>query len=258
MIDLVPATTIGVFGPVASGKTHLFKIWLQKENRVVAFDSTGELMSEPSFQAVWGNPEELIEIVKASPYYFKVAYVPGKPLLTHFNVVLKTLWLLDSQKLLAVDEFHMVCPNNMIDDDMETLLRFSRHAKLGIIGMSQRIADVHKLFTSACRLVILFYTQEARDLIAIRDRWGSKVEKAVMNLRPLIYDDDTKVTHQIPQCVVCRKGAGFQVYDFATNTFLKSGAEPSTSVPVEETEPSPEDTPTVSSSEPDESGADEV
>lgn len=226
MIELVPCTTIGVFGPVASGKTFLFKKWLERENRVVAFDSTGELLSEPGFQQVWASPKQLFNMLKASPYYFRIAYVPGKPIVGDFNWCLKILWQLDSPKLLAVDEFHMVCPNNAIDEDMETLLRFSRHAKLGIIGMSQRIADVHKLFTSACRLTILFYTQEARDLDAIRDRWGSRVEAAVKNLRPLIYDDATQTTRQIPQCVVCRKGSGFQVYDFQTDSFLGSSTPP--------------------------------
>lgn len=258
MIDLVPCTTIGVFGPVASGKTFLFKKWLQRENRVVAFDSTGELLTEPGFKTVWASPKELMQLIEVSPYYFKIAYVPGRNIVEDFNWCLRVLWQFDSAKLLAVDEFHMVCPNNAIDDNMETLLRFSRHAKLGIIGMSQRIADVHKLFTSACRLTILFYTQEARDLIAIRDRWGSKVEEAVSNLRPLIYDDATQTTKQIPQCVVCRKGAGFQVYDFQTDTFLKSGEATSTAPPVEEPEPSPEALPPVLPPEPSQTGEDDT
>lgn len=224
MIDLVPCTTVGVFGPVASGKTFLFRKWLQKENRVVAFDATGELLTEPGLVSVWASPRELYARINASPYYFQIAYVPGRDLQEDFNWCLRILWQFDSPKLLAVDEFHLVCPNNAIDDDMETLLRFSRHAKLGIVGMSQRIADVHKLFTSACRLTILFYTQEARDLDAIRDRWGSEVQAAVMRLRPLIYDDATKITQQVPQCVVCRKGAGFQIYDFATDTFISPGS----------------------------------
>lgn len=238
MIELIPCTTVGVFGPVASGKTFLFKQWLRGQNRVVVFDATGEFITEPGFQQVWSSPRQLDGIIEASPYYFKVAYIPGGDVLEDFTWVRKILWSYDADKLLAVDEFHLVCPVNAIDKGMETLLRFSRHAKLGIVGLSQRIADVHKLFTSSCRLVILFYTQEARDLIAIRDRWGADAEEAVRNLRPLIYDDNTKVTHQIPQCVVCRKGAGFQIYDFQTNSFIGKndmGSRPNL-------EPEPEET----------------
>ena len=252
MIELVPCTTVGVFGPVASGKTFLFKKWLEKENRVVAFDATGELLAEPGFVEIWASPKKLLAAIEESPYYFKVAYVPGTPLIDDFNWVLKILWSFDAQKLLAVDEFHLVCPNNAIDKDMETLLRFSRHAKLGIIGMSQRIADVHKLFTSACRLTILFLTTEARDLDAIRDRWGDEVKDAVCRLRPLIYDDAMKETRQIPQCVVCRKGAGFQIYDFQTDSFIGKNDmgssprqqpiddEPEPDSPDEQEQPEPE------------------
>lgn len=236
MIELVQCTTTGVFGPVASGKTYLFQKWLETQNRFVGFDATGELLEIPGIAPIWHSPKQLMQAIEASPYYFRLAYVPGRNIVEDFNWCLRVLWQFDAPKLMAVDEFHLVCPNQAgLDEDMETMLRFSRHAKLGIIGMSQRIADVHKLFTSACRLTILFWTQEARDLDAIRDRWGTKVSLAVQNLRPLIYDDVSQTTKQIPQCVVCRKGAGFKIFDFAKDNYV------SVSGPVDEPEQDDDD-----------------
>lgn len=221
MIELVPCTTVGVFGPVASGKTHLFKQWLTTQERVVAFDSTGEILTEPGFSQIWASPKQLLDTIEQSPYYFRVAYVPGPDIETDFTWCLKVLWQFDAPKLLAVDEFHLVCPNNAINENVEMMLRFSRHAQIGLIGMSQRIADVHKLFTSACRMTVLFWTQEARDLDAIADRWGKVTAEKVVALRPLIYDDSTQTVSQIPQCLVIRKGLqGQRIYDFSEGGFL--------------------------------------
>jgi hypothetical protein len=220
MIDLVPCTTVGVFGPVCSGKSWLLARWLETQNRFVAFDATGELQDAGGYDEVWASPKQLLAKVEASPHYYQIVYVPGKDVEEDFNWCLRILWQFDSAKLLAVDEFHLVCPVEAINGDVEMMLRFSRHARMGLVGMSQRIPDVSKLFTSACRMVILFWTTEARDFVAIRDRWGSNVEDMVRNLRPLIYDDDTKITHQIPQCVVLVKGKRPAIYDFSTNSFV--------------------------------------
>jgi hypothetical protein len=102
-------------------------------------------------------------------------------------------------------------------------MRYARHNHLAIIGASQRIADVHKLFTSGARKVVIFYTQEARDLIAVRDRWGSECEEMVANLRPLLYNDQSKITRQIPQAVVIEKGSQPKIYDFADRAYVSSG-----------------------------------
>jgi hypothetical protein len=220
MIDLVPCTTVGVFGPVCSGKSYLLSRWLENESRFVAFDATGELLEKGGYTEVWASPKKLLQIIEASPHYYRIVYVPGKDLEEDFSWCLRVIWQFSSPKLLAVDEFHLVCPVDSINDDVEMLLRFSRHAKIGLVGMSQRIADVSKLFTSACRMVVLFWTTEARDLLAIRDRWGSEVSEQVANLRPLIFDDATKTTKQVPQCMVLVKGSRPRIYDFQQQKFL--------------------------------------
>jgi DNA helicase HerA-like ATPase len=117
------------------------------------------------------------------------------------------LWWCPSDKWLVIDEFHFVCPVNDITGSMSDTLRLARKRQLGLVGVSQRIADVHKLFTSCCRMVVLFWTTEARDLIAIKDRFGDDVAERVRNLRPLLYNDITKEVTQTPQCIVIRKGS---------------------------------------------------
>lgn len=225
MIELPECQIVGVFGPVASGKTHLVKKWVDSLNRVVVVDGTGEFV-EANMTQVWASPAQLHRTLKASPWVFRVCYQPGPDLEEDFGWVLRCLWVHQTDKYLVVDEFHSICPNNAAIPDVQMMLRYARHAKLGFIGVSQRIADVHKLFTSSCRMIVLFWTQEARDIDAIGDRWGSDVANKVANLRPLIYDDVNEVTRQVPQCMVIMKGSlhGPQIYDFQTETFIGATA----------------------------------
>jgi hypothetical protein len=198
----------------------LIKEWLRNENRVTTFDVTGEFVADESFTRVFASPRQYATILKESPYYFRIAYEPGSDLEEDFYWVLAALWVTPSDKLLVVDEFHELCPVNAANSDVKKMLRYARHDKLGFLGVSQRIADVHKLFTSSCRMVVLFRTRDARDYDAVKDRWGKKCANMVANLRPLIYDDVAKVTHQIPQAVVIELGKDPVVFDFASDSFV--------------------------------------
>lgn len=209
-----------VFGPVASGKTHLIKLWMQTENRVVCFDQTGELIDDPSYKHVYANPRQLAMMLKENPYYFRIAYEPGQDLETDFSWILKALWVTPTEKLLVCDECHELVANGQTNDQVKMMLRFARHDKLGFLGVSQRIADVHKLLTTFSRMVVLFSTREARDLDAIRDRWGNEVKDMVTNLRPLLHDDATNTTRQVPQCVVLELGQPPRVFDFKTDNYV--------------------------------------
>jgi hypothetical protein len=241
MIELGQCEITAVIGPMASGKTYLIENdWLPTQNRVVRFDATGESMEAPGWEHVWKSPKQLWERLQENPYYFKIAYHPGTNIQEDFYWCVKCLWRLDVYKMIVCDEFHEVCNVSDTPKFVQTMMRYARHNHLSVIGASQRIADVHKLFTSGARQVVIFYTQEARDLMAVRDRWGSEAEEMVANLRPLLYNDQSKEVRQVPQCLVIRKGSPPQVYDFATKSFVNSadsseqeGSENDTEAPAE-------------------------
>lgn len=223
MIELGQCEITAVFGPMASGKTYLIeKEWLPAQNRVVRFDATGESLEDPEFEHVWKNPKALYERLEKNPYHFKISYHPGTNIQEDFYWVVRCLWRLDVYKLLVCDEFHEVCNVSETPKFVQTMMRYARHNHLSVIGASQRIADVHKLFTSGARKVVIFFSQEARDLMAVRDRWGSEAENMVANLRPLLYDDRTKVVRQIPQALVIEKGSPPKVYDFKTGSYVNA------------------------------------
>lgn len=218
MIELGPCEIAGVFGPVASGKTYLIGQWLKTQPRYVRFDVTGETIDTKNLEHVWHAPGMLYRRLNDPKlmYFFNVSYHPGTELEVDFYQVLRVVWRLPVHKLIVCDEFHEVCSVYDTPKYVRTMLRYARHDHLAIIGASQRIADVSKLFTASCRMVVLFWTQEARDLQAISDRWGTKTAEMVRSLRPLIFDDVRKICTQVPQCVVCTKMAAPYVYDFTT------------------------------------------
>lgn len=223
-----------VCGPVSSGKTFLLKKWIATDNRHVAFDSTGEY-SDGTREEIWYNPRALYERIKRTPYFYQLVYVPGRDRQSDFEHVTNILWWeTRASRLLVCDEVADICPVDYLDANIEMILRFTRKAKMGFLAASQRIADVHKLFTGGCRMVVLYQTNEARDLEAIQARW--RCANMVESLRPLIYDDDTEVTQQIPQCVVIEKGKKPYIYDFATDAVLgaTSGRDERTVPPVAE------------------------
>lgn len=237
MIELGQCEITAVFGPMASGKTYLIENeWLPSQNRYVRFDATGESIDTPGVEHIWQNPKALYDRLKKNPYYFRIAYHPGTDIKEDFFHCLRILWRFDCYKLLVCDEFHEVCNVSETPKFVQTAMRYARHNHLAIIGASQRIADVHKLFTSGARQTIVFWTQEARDLLAVRDRWGSEAERMVVNLRPLLYDDRTKNVRQIPQCLVITKGSKPKVYDFQTQQYLQSNNGTESETPLRDDE----------------------
>jgi len=224
---------VGVFGPMASGKTYLIERWLESRNRYVRFDVTGETLDNPRVEHFWQNPEgsgvqQMYDRITTKPYYFRIAFHPGKYIRHDFNLALAALWRRkEIFKDLVVDEFHEVCSVNSTPEEVETMLRYARHAHMGMIGASQRIADVSKLFTAGARQVVLFRSDDARDKDAVASRWGGECEDAYGNLRPLLFDDEKKITKQVPQCIVIRRGErpAWRIYDFQTDSYASASGQ---------------------------------
>lgn len=225
MIELGPCEITGIFGPMRSGKTHQINTWLNSNhslcNRVVRFDVTGETLDMGGWEHIWASPKELYQRIQSNPYCFRIAYHPGDNLEEDFKYVVRVLTRFDVFKLLVCDEWHEICPVNQTPVYVRKVLRYARHDRLAIIGASQRFADVHKLFVAGCAIVIVFYSDEYRDYVALQNKWGTEVAEAMRGLRPLIYNDVTKETLQIPQALVSIDRARPRIYDYETGQFIE-------------------------------------
>lgn len=214
-----------ISGPVASGKSWLIQRFVDRMERALIQDVTAEYAGD-GYTHIWSNPKELAQYLEAHPHAFRVAYHPNSAYIEdEFHWQYAAIWQLKQPRWFVIEECHEVCQSNSIHPDMENVLRYARHNLLGVIGSSQRIADVHKLLTSSARMVILFHTTEFRDLQAIKERFGSDVQDAVMALRPCVFNDATKEVEQHPECVVILKGSGFRV--MALGSKIKAQTEES-------------------------------
>lgn len=223
MIELTECNNVCVFAPVSSGKTYLLRQWFANNNRYVRFDYTGETRKEgdPTVEHI-ASPRVLLDRLEDNPYYFRIAYHPGKNVMEHYRWCQRAVWVLDTPRWLVVDEYHRVCPQGpKLDEDVEAALRLARHNMLGLVGMSQRPQDVAKLFVDSCRLCVVFHSQESNFINACAGHWGGDVADAITELRPLVFDEVRKVCKQKQQCVVItRDGQAPRVYDFETDTFI--------------------------------------
>jgi DNA helicase HerA-like ATPase len=205
--ELRDAELATVIGPVASGKTFLLKRWLEGLERVTVFDPTGEYDDVPNAEHFWATPRAFVEYLEKNPNKFRAIYHPGENLEEGFEWVASAMWQLSEPRFLFIEEIHeLISPWNR-HPKMKLIMKYARKRLLGVVGSTQRLADLHKDFTSASRLSVIFHTTEPNDLNAVRERWGDEGEDAVRNLRPLIYDDVSQATKQTPEALVIVRGS---------------------------------------------------
>lgn len=205
--QLIDGETVSVIGPVASGKTWLMKQWLtQIQKRFVVFDPTAEYDDQPG-EHFWATPKAYAQYMKDHPNDFTAFYHP-QDTEVGFTTVVSGIWQMDGgmPKWLLIEEIHELISPWSKHEKMRILMKYARKRMIGMIGSSQRIADLHKDYTSAARTNVIFHTTESRDLQAIAERWGDEARSQVEMLKPLRYDDATQTTSQIPEALIIQRG----------------------------------------------------
>lgn len=214
--DLIPGQVVFVGGPVASGKTYLLQRWFERMTHALLFDSAGDHIENPGAEHIWGSPRQLAERLgqDETSSGYRIVYHPSADIQEGFHWTFAAMWQRPEPRWFILEEVHELMSPWVQHPDMKTLNKYARKAgSLGVIGSTQRLADVHKDFTSAARMSVLFHSEEANDIRAIGDRWGQDVEDAVRGLRPLQYSDADSIVSETPQAVVHRRGQGFEVIE---------------------------------------------
>lgn len=206
--DLIDGELTFLCGPVASGKTYLAQKWFETLPRAVVFDTSAEYDELPG-EHFWQSPKKFAERMERAAEDGKdyhLIYHPGNDPEMAFEWCVRSMWQPLEPRVLIVEEIHEFMNPSYEHPHMRIVSKYARKRNLGFIGISQRIADTHRNFTSACRKTILFYTQEARDLDAIGERWGEIAAHQVSELRPLVHRDGTGATEQTPQALLIERG----------------------------------------------------
>lgn len=220
---LEPCTNVCLIGPVASGKSWLLEEWFAMMERGLFCDATAQCLN-PAYTHVWRNPAELCEVLERNPYYYRIAYHANHNE-NGFYWCASAIWTMEKPRWLIVDEVHLVCGVHGVDETMNMCIRLARHNFLGLIGASQRMADVSRLFTDNCRMIVHFHTSEPRSLDAVAERLGNDVAKVVEGLRPCIYNDASRECLQHPECLVWIRGKGYRVFSLGDKVQTQSTEE---------------------------------
>lgn len=202
-----------IVSPVSSGKSWLMQKWINSVERSVTIDVTAETMDD-SFTHIWHSPKQLGERLLENPYYYRLAYHPSsRKFFDDFKWCVDLIWQCQFPRWLFVDEIHEVCSTGNITEEMDRVIRYARHIKLGFCGATQKFSDVPTLLRDNTRMFVIFHNTDEIELKSIRGKFGKIGEETVRNLRPLIYEEDTGIVHQEPQCLVWTRSRGLEVYD---------------------------------------------
>lgn len=218
--------TILLLGPVSSGKTWLSKQWLATapivSERSITLDTAAQFMNGEYFHS-WGNPKLIAQKLEENPYYYRCIYHPaGDALDEEFYWISCSIWAMDNPRFFIIEECHEFAGIHKTHPMMKQMIRYSRHRdRLGLICTSQRAAEVSTSLTDACRMAIIFNTDQRVNQQAICDRFAPITIADIEGLRPCIYNDVTKVCEQHPECIVWLRGQGFKVY--ALGDKIKTG-----------------------------------
>lgn len=172
------AKIIGIWGRRGSGKSTRAKMLIKGNNRLVVYDPILEYGKE-GCQVVNSIKNMLIAIKKGWQNGFKIAYQPGQDD-DHVDNLAKICEYLtkvqqpyfeerDNRKItFVIEEMSLSVPNRNDPrlNKMLNLCNIGRHYGLEVIGISQRLAEVHTTFRSNTHENYFFALSSAVDINA--------------------------------------------------------------------------------------------
>jgi DNA helicase HerA-like ATPase len=154
-----------VVGMRGTGKTvlakHLTKQYIEKGIKVMIYDPNNE----------YGDLEE-----KHASFIVE-RYVPKETLsMEEFNNFVIKAW--DRYIVVLLEEVDLYAPTHQISKPFQRLISLGRHRHIGIIAVTRRIAEVHKLLCSQARNWFIFRTILPNDIDYMRKFVGDVVKNA--------------------------------------------------------------------------------
>ncbi|HEV7283956.1 MAG TPA: hypothetical protein VGN75_03790 [Kaistia sp.] len=189
---------IGIWGRTKSGKTTRAALLLRGHARVVAYDPFEQFSRLATARAT-----TLTGVLHAVDAQWRarrwcVQYVPPKGVDPQeaMHRLCELLFQVqegyyrrehDNQVMFAVDEMADPCPNVIPKKGMDgfrRMCRFGRHYGIGVIGTSQRMADVTTAFRGNTSQDYFFPLRGERDYVAAEGLLGRQHRDALRALQP--------------------------------------------------------------------------
>lgn len=190
------AKKIGVWGGTGSGKSTRAKELIKKQKRVIVLDPIGDWVHERGFKA-YKTLRGLYRAIKSgwNTGFKAVLVVPrGKDPHAVLEELSEGLFLIQQpyynnqstkEITLVVEEMSLCYPEKTLakgERSFLELVNLGRHYGVGIIGISQRIAEVKKNFVGNCSEHYFLRLGSAADRNAVTGIIGTEHKKHLIAL----------------------------------------------------------------------------
>ena len=173
-----------IFGKRGSGKSYLTIQLIEKEYRIVVFDT----MSEYERGVVFGTEEynQCLEFWrKVYCHNFRMIYRPIKPA-EEIEQIGELVYALGNC-CFVVEEIDCYCSPYQISDNFAAIIQRGRHKNIKLIGITQRPFGIHRLLTSQAKEIYVFNTNEPRDREYLRILLGQEIDSKLDALKQYEY-----------------------------------------------------------------------
>lgn len=186
---------VGVFGRSGSGKSTYARALVAGASRVLVFDP----MDEYGHGAGWRRVRTVAAVkdaMRASWGAFRIAYIPPAGAeLAALDRLSRLVRLAQEpargvELLFVVEELNLSFPVSGGDArcaGFAELCSRGRHWRVGLVGVSQRIAEVSTRFRGNVSELVIFAQRGARDLRAAADELGTVDLGELRKLEPHHY-----------------------------------------------------------------------
>jgi len=162
-----------VIGKRGSGKSYLTRKLIERERRLLVFDTMSEYLEGVVFDA------EEIERFRAfwkQTYrrQFRLIYRPLVPE-REIEEIAELVFLLGNMTFV-VEEVDCYCTPYQISDAFAHIIQRGRHKNITLIGITQRPYGIHRLLTSQAKELYIFSTSEPRDRDYLKSLLGQEIE----------------------------------------------------------------------------------
>jgi len=173
-----------IFGKRGSGKSYLARKLVEKEPRLMIFDTMGEYDNGVIF--VTEKSEQFLEFWrKVYRGRFRIIYRPIKPD-TEIEQICVLVYALGNCCFL-VEEIDCYCTAYQISDTFAAIVQRGRHKNIKLIGITQRPYGINRLLTSQAKEIFVFNTNEPRDREYLRILLGQEIEPKLDALKQFEY-----------------------------------------------------------------------
>jgi len=169
-----------IFGKRGSGKSYLCKKLIDREPRLLIYDTMGEYTQGVVFgKEHWETGLDFW--LKHYRQNFRLIY---RPLVPDAEIEPIAELVFECGNIcFVVEEIECYCSSFQISEKFAAIVQRGRHKNITLIGISQRPYGINRLLTSQAEEIYVFNTNEPRDRDYLRSLLGQEIEPKLDQLQ---------------------------------------------------------------------------